>query len=254
MLTVVAWCWKPPANYRSQFNASHVNKLKEMVARHYAKPHRFVCVTDMPNGMNCETIPLWPDHSRLLHPYGQRNPSCYRRLRIFSKEAREIFGERVVSIDLDCVITDDLSPLWDCPEDFKIWGETNKANPYNGSMFIHTIGTRTQLWEKFDPMTTPHATRRAGYFGSDQAWMALCLGHGEARWTKADGVYSFRNHIKPTPGMLLPKNARVVFMHGVEDPWGRMCQKLSWVRTHWGVVETAPQHILRRHALARVHA
>lgn len=235
MLTVVSWCWKPPAHYRSKFAAVHVNTLKAMVARNYRKPHRFVCVTDMPAGMHCETIPLWPDHSRLLHPYGQRNPSCYRRLKVFSKEAREIFGERVVSMDLDCVITDRLEPLWDRPEDFIIWGDTNRRNPYNGSMFMHTTGTRTQLWEKFDAMTSPHATRRAGYFGSDQAWMALCLGHNEARWTAADGVYSFRNDIKQKPGMPLPKNARVVMFHGVVDPWVAPANKLPWVRANWRI-------------------
>jgi hypothetical protein len=233
MLTVISWCWKPPATYRSQFNATHVNTLKAMVARHYRKPHRFVCVTDMPHGMDCETIPLWPDHSRLMHPHGARNPSCYRRLKIFSPEAEALFGKRFVSMDLDCVITDDLSPLWDTPEDFKIWGETNKRNPYNGSMFIMTAGSRRKVWDDFNPSTSPNATRRAGFFGSDQAWLALCLGNGEARWTKHDGVYSFRNQIKLTAGMLLPKNAKVVFFHGQIDPWTDFARKLPWVREHY---------------------
>jgi hypothetical protein len=168
-----------------------------------------------------------------MNPYGSRNPSCYRRLRAFSEEARQIFGERFVSLDLDCVITGDLSPLWDVPDEFKIWGDTNRKTPYNGSMFMMTAGSRKQVWEKFDASTSPNYTRRLGYFGSDQAWIAACLGPNEAKWTHTDGVYSFRNEIKLKPGMPLPNNARIVMMHGIEDPWGKLCQKLPWVIQHY---------------------
>lgn len=233
MLSVVCWLWKPPAYYRSQFRAAHVNTLKSMVARHYRKPHRFICVTDMPAGMDCETIPLWTDYARLQHPWGSRNPSCYRRLRAFSTEAREIFGERFVSIDLDCVIVADISPLWDRAEDFIIWGDTNRRNPYNGSMFMMTAGSRKQVWEDFNPDTSPHYTRKLGYFGSDQAWIAACLGSKEARWTCADGIYSFRNEIKTKPGMPLPSNARIVMFHGVIDPWHSDAKHLAWVRENY---------------------
>lgn len=239
MLSVVCWLWRPAPTYRSQFAARHVNTLASMVARNYLKPHRMICVTDMPAGIDpsIEIVPLWKDHSRIVHPFGQRNPSCYRRLKAFSPEARDLFGERFVSIDLDCVITADMVPLWDCTDEFKIWGDTNKTTPYNGSMFIMNAGARRQVWEQFNPDTSPHHTRKLGYFGSDQAWIAACLGDREARWTKADGVYSFRNEIKNKfvggTQMPLPRNARVVMFHGREDPWGAMAQTLPWVRRHY---------------------
>lgn len=240
-LTVICWLWRPPRGYRSNFTATHVNTLKAMVARHYKKPHRFICITDMPEGMDCETYPLWNDHARILNPWGTRNPSCYRRLKLFSEWAGTVFGPRFVSLDLDTVILDDMSPIWDVDVDFKIWGDTNRHTPYNGSMFMMKAGARKQVWEKFDPIASPHASRKMGYFGSDQAWIGTCLGPNEAKWTQKDGVYSYRNDIK-LKGGILPAGAKIVMFHGVVDPWSPSAQMHPWVRTNYHMNDVAPVH------------
>jgi hypothetical protein len=74
VLTVCCWKWKGPANYRSQFAAEHVNVLARMVARHYAKPHRFVCITDDAEGIDPEIgiVPLWDDFASIPSPHGTR--------------------------------------------------------------------------------------------------------------------------------------------------------------------------------------
>lgn len=235
MLEVICWKWKPLRGYRSQFGPEQVNTLKRMVARHYPHPHRFTCITDEAAGIDADVrvIPLWDDYAAVPSPHGGLNPSCYRRLKMFSREARTLIGERFVSLDLDCVITADLSPLWNRPEDFVIWGDTAKGTPYNGSMVLMTAGARAQVWEQFDPNTSPVLTRKAGYIGSDQAWIGLCLGPGEKKWTAADGVYSYRNEIERRGG-LLPKNARVVIFHGHVDPWQATTKaRHNWVRNHY---------------------
>jgi hypothetical protein len=234
MLSIVSWFWKPPAHYRSQFNAGHVNTLRNMVRRHYREPHRFICVTDSPTGIDkdIEVIPLWTDFSNVLSPHGPGNPSCYRRLKAFSAEAEAMFGKRFVSMDLDCVIVGDLAPLFDRPEDFIIWGDTNPKTPYNGGLFLMTAGARRKVWDDFDPHKSPVIGRKLGYFGSDQAWIGACLGPHEARWTKADGVYSYRNEIAKNRGHL-PANARLISFHGHVDPDSREAQRLEWVREHY---------------------
>lgn len=194
MLSVVCWRWTPPNGYRSTYAPETVNVLRRMVARHYHRPHRFVCVTDDAAGLDPEVhvVPLWPDHATVPSPHGGHNPSCYRRLKAFAPEARELLGERFVSIDLDTVIVGDLAPLWDRPEDFVIWGETDPRSFYNGSMFLMTAGTRRQVWDRFDPTSSPREAKAAGRFGSDQGWISYVLGPGEAIWGRQDGVYSFR--------------------------------------------------------------
>jgi hypothetical protein len=235
VLTVVTWKWKPTRGYRSEFGPETVNTLAKMVARHYKHPHRVVCVTDDPAGIDPSIgiVPLWNDLSQLTNPHGAHQPSCYRRLKAFSTEAREWFGDRFVSVDLDCVIVGDMAPLWNRPEEFVIWGSgTDKRVWCNGSMWMMTTGTRSKVWDTFNPKRSPNEAKAAGFFGSDQGWIAHCLGRKEAMWTMQDGVYSFRVHLNGGSKQL-PDDARIVFFHGKHDPWGAWPQQIPWVQEHY---------------------
>lgn len=235
MINVVCFKWRGPQDYRSQFNFKHVNILFHMVSRNYRKPFRFHVVTDNPDHIDPDIIihKLWDDHAHLPSPSGHGNPSCYRRLKVFSQEARQMFGERIVTLDLDVVITGDMAPLWDRTEDIVLWGDTHPTTFYNGSMVLLKAGARKHVWENFDPDRSPALAKSAGHFGSDQGWISAALGPHEMKWGKADGVYSFRNDILPTYQGMLPKNARIVVFHGGHDPWGPIAQRLPWVRDNW---------------------
>lgn len=235
MLTFLSWKWEPTPGYRSHFGPETVHVLKAMIERHYHGPHRFICITDCVKGLQgIETFPLWTDHANVANPSGTHNPSCYRRLKVFSAEAREWFGERVVSIDLDTVIVADITSLFETDAEFKIWGESDfpKTQWYNGSLWYLRTGTRTKVWTEFNPRHSPRIARKAGGRGSDQGWLSYILGRKEATWGRNDGIYSFRKHILPNGGML-PDDARVACFHGREDPWGHRAQGLPWVRKHY---------------------
>lgn len=233
--SVVSWKWKPAPGYRSNFGPEAVNVLRRMVQRYYPEPHRFICVTDDPAGLDegIEVVALWNDFANIPSPHGGRNPSCYRRLRMFHPAIGDVFGQRFVSLDLDSVVTGDLRPLWNREEDFVAWGDTNPlpGSHYNGSMLLLTAGARPQVWTEFDPAISPMRSKSAGCFGSDQGWISFILGKGEARWNRADGVYSFRNEVSALGR--LPENARIVMFHGAQDPWGAYAQQIPWVREHW---------------------
>lgn len=233
-LTVVCFKWRAPPGYRSTFQGEHVDILRRMVRRHYAAPHRFVCITDDATGIqepDVECFELWPDFATVANPSGRKNPSCYRRLRLFARQPGAFLGGRFVVLDLDAVIVGDVRPLWDRPEDFVIWRSTTSGNPYNGSMWMLKAGARPQVWRDFDPATSPRETHQARLYGSDQAWIAHKLGRDEAVWTPADGVHSFRNEIQHQGGRL-PDGARIVFFHGKTDPWDAEARRLAWVREH----------------------
>lgn len=233
-LTVVTFKWRAPPGYRSTFRGEHVDTLRRMVARHYQRPHRFICITDDASGIqepDVELFEIWDDFSRVANPSGRKNPSCYRRLRLFAAQPGAFLGPRFVVLDLDCVILRDLAPLWDRPDPFVIWRSTTSGNPYNGSMWMLEAGARPHVWRDFDPDTSPRLTRRAGLYGSDQAWMAYAMGPDEATWSPADGVHSYRNEVESNGR--LPKGARVVFFHGKTDPWDRTAQRLDWVRENY---------------------
>lgn len=239
MLRIVTWLWQKQG-YRSQFAATHVNTLRNMIERNYPHPHEVVCVTDIPKGIDARVriVPAWNDYATVPSPYGAHQPSCYRRLRAFHPDIATVFGDRFVSIDLDTVIVGDMTPIWNRQEDFVAWGETNPKSFYNGSMFLLRSGSRPQVWEQFDPKTSPKQAMQAGRFGSDQGWLSFCLGKGEPTWTTADGVYSFNIHLRPPkhssqPSKPLPTDARVVFFHGSVDPWSSEAQRLPWVKEHY---------------------
>lgn len=236
MISVVTWKWKPKLGYRSTFGPETVNTLAAMVGRNYPHPHRFICVTDEPKGIDSsvEVLPAWNDFANVPSPHGGAYPSCYRRLRMFHPDAAQWFGERFVSLDLDTVITSDLTPLWHRSEDFVIWGDTNPTTLYNGSMVLLTAAARSKVWTDFDPVKSPRIAKADGQHGSDQGWISYCLGRGEAIWTKADGVYSYRNHIA-TNGNQLAADARIVFFHGRHDPWDAHIQRIPWVRSHYRI-------------------
>lgn len=234
MREFVTFKWKPGQQYRSQFGPETVNTLWSMLGRHHDGPFRLTCITDDAKGISGEvrTIPLWDDHCKLPSPHGHGYPSCYRRLKLFSDEAAQIIGPRFVVMDLDVVICRRINPLFDGDEDFKIWGDTAKGTPYNGSLYMLRAGTRRQVWDSFDPVESPKRSLALGYIGSDQGWIGAALGTGEAKWGVRDGVYSYRNHIQRT-GYLLPENARIVIFHGAVDPWSMQAKRIGWVSKHY---------------------
>jgi hypothetical protein len=234
--TIVTWKWRKPG-YRSTFTAEHVNVARDMVARHYKRPHRFVCVTDDPAGLDprieVQSIgDLWAD---IPNPSWPAGPSCYRRLALFASDAEQRFGRRFVSIDLDVVITGDLMPVWERPEPIVLWSDPNfhPKGMYCGSMILLSAGAAPEIYETFDPLISPRQTRAAGCMGSDQGWLSYKLGRGRPVWTTADGVYSFWVHLEKR-NRRLPADARIVFFHGHRDSWHADVQaQHPWVREHW---------------------
>jgi len=239
MMEFVSFKWKPDEGYRSKFGPETVNTLWSMLARHYNGPCRLTCITDDAKGISKEvrTIPLWDTFTKLPSPHGRGYPSCYRRLPLFAENFQgvsiaEMIGPRFACLDLDVVVTGNINPLVDGPEEFKIWGDTAKGTPYNGSLYVMNAGARAKVWDKFDPVRSPQRSLALNYIGSDQGWIGACLGPNEQKFTTRDGVYSYRNHIQRS-GYLLPSNARLVIFHGAVDPWSNQAQCISWVRRHY---------------------
>lgn len=243
--TVVTWKWKPRPGYRSKFESEHVNVLRAMVARHYRRPHRFVCVTDDPEGLDprVEALPIPDLWGNVQNPSWPNGPSCYRRLHMFAADVDQWLGRRFVSMDLDAVVVGDLEPLWDRPEDVVLWSDPlfTPRGMYCGSMVLLTAGAYPRVHDSFDPEDSPRKTHAAGCLGSDQGWISYTLGPRMPCWTTADGVYSFWVHLEgkgqrpPRPPRRdLPHDARVVFFHGRRDPWHADVQdEFPWVREHW---------------------
>lgn len=231
MLTVATWLWTQPGRPR-QYTAENVNRLAAMVRRHYARPHRFVVVTNETGAFaaGIDIVPDACDFESLRSPEGLSMPACYRRLRIWHPLAGQVFGPRVVALDLDVVLIADVAPLWDRPEPVVLYRDPLRPRQVNGSMVLLSTGAAPHVWSEFDSARSPKIARDAGYRGSDQAWLSWALPDAP-RWDTADGVYSFRRHV---PDGALPSDARAVVFHGRPKPWDRGPQQIGWVREHYG--------------------
>lgn len=199
-----------------------------MVGRNYALPHRVVCVTNDSAGIDksIEIVRDREDFADVPSPHAGINPSCYRRLRMFGPDAVCDFGQRFVSLDLDEVLTGDLVPLWERPEDVVFWRDPLWPKQYNGSMALIRASSRPEVWSEFDPQRSPQHALAGGFKGSDQGWISYKL-RREATWGREDGVYSYRFD-KLDKG--LPTNARVTVWHGRVKPWD---SDLPWVLSNY---------------------
>lgn len=238
MLTV---CWlkfRPHAGYRSAFRSEYVNTAFLSFARNYNGNFDPVCITDDAEGLHPDIrrVPIWNDHADVPNPHGAREPRCYRRLKLFDPKTARSIGDRLLWLDIDVVFTGPLNPLFDRKEPIVLLPAGNPTIPFNGSMVLMDAGCRPEVWETFDPKTSPRRNIAAGCRGSDQGQISYCLkDKGEAQWNigpSGDGIYFWNKHLKPL-GWMLPKDARLVSFHGRTNPWSDAAQKIDWVRAHW---------------------
>jgi len=239
LITICCWLWNE--GYRD-FQPKHVNTLYRMVKRNITVPFRFVCVTEETKGF-CEGVELLktpPEAAKLAilkTPEGVKFPSCYRRLWMFSKAA-ECLGEKVLLVDIDLVVTGDLTPIVDRPQEFIGWRpfrDWGKKTRFGGGIYLLKTGSRTEVWDDFEGAASITAARQAGYRGSDQAWISYKLGEKEPYFERTSGIYSIRDMLNANPKdkYKLPPDARLVQFNGPEKPDGTTACQVPWVQQNY---------------------
>lgn len=235
MITVTSFLWSDNARQRSYtFDERHVITLRNMVARHLKLDHEFVCITDrafIADGIRC--IPL----DDRTHVPG----TCGRKLTIWAPDAAERIGKRILSLDLDIVIVDGITPLVDRPEPTVLFRNPNYVEGgrrafYQGSIQLMTPGSHPQVWDWFfHPHRKNIINRRFG--GFEQAWLSEMLPWDLAHWTDADGIYGAGRigdwSTKTVIGDL-PNNAKIVVFPGnrnVDQP--EVTAKFPFIQEHY---------------------
>ncbi len=229
-LTVMTWLWSQVGG-RTLYTAEHVNIWADMVRRWCSLDIELACITDTPAGIDPAVRIIAPPGDFVgLETRAWRNekPNCYRRIALFRPDAADLFGERFVSMDLDCVIGASLDPLWSRREDVVLYRSPTAPyidRPYNGSMLMMNAGSRPAVFESFSLDAAEAASRR--YRGSDQAWISTVLGFGEAVWCEDDGVYWHG----VAPG---GDARRLLFFPGAPKPWELVRAGVDpWVIEHY---------------------
>lgn len=237
MISIVCYLWRGH-DPRRLYLPEHVNTLGLAIRRVFKRPHRFICVADDGEGFapHVEWVRTPEAALRLGNIQtieGARFPSCYRRLWGFSREAKQLLGDRIMVIDIDLVAIRDFSHLADRTEPFVGWrplAKWGQPDRIGGGIYLMDAGAHPEIFERFidDPRAAQQEARAAGYRGSDQAWLSHCLGKKVPTWPDTVGIYSIRDM---RDGRLpLPADACLVQFNGPTKPWQ---SSLPWVVQHW---------------------
>lgn len=246
-LIVAAFLWSDPARQRSyEYGREDVRIWDAMVARHLTIPHRRVCVTHRPD-LVCdfiETVAIDPEK----HVPGL----CTVKLQAHKVGGIGGEGDRILLMDIDCVVTGELDSLVFSAEAPAVWWrnpnyeEGGRRGFIQGSMQLFTVGATEHLWRDFDPLRTPAwLNRRFG--GGEQAWISERLNTSwpdagwtwdVPHWTEDDGVYGAGRLVNGQMGAgvqsELPANARVVFTPGDRSPsQPEMLARHPWIVEHY---------------------
>lgn len=242
-ISFVCFLWNTGfRNYRPE----HVNMLANAVHRFHPEPHRFICVADSDEGFadNVEVI-LTPRAAKKLTQYtapqGNDFPSCYRRLWCFS-DAATVLGERIMLLDIDCMITGNLRPLISVDGDFvgwrpmSIWGKEGRIG---GGTWMLKTGRLSWLWNDFirDPEGMIRETRELGWNGSDQAIISRLLAKKYPIWPQMCGIYGVADGVFYWD--LPPKDAVIVHFNSDQKPW---TQDKLWMKAYCNYFKTGGRY------------
>lgn len=184
----------------SKYGPEYVTRLRDGVARHLSRPHRFVCFTDDPvEGVEC-------------HPLPADLPGYWSKMGLFKLKRPLLY------FDLDVVITGDLAPLLDW-EGFGVLRDW--WLPMFNSSVMKLTGKESHVWDAF-ALDADQSMRACRY--GDQQFVTLAL--PDARVFPPEYCPSYKaDRCQDAP----PKGARVVVMHG--EPKPHQCG--GWVAEAW---------------------
>lgn len=135
------------------FTAQYVRKLQQMVQRSVKRPHRFVCLTDRPQ------LIKGIDAIRIPSPAGIKG--WWSKIQLFNP-ANGLSG-RILYLDLDVLVLNDLSEIIDFPSGFALIphagtfqgkGDRAVVKRFNSSCMVWNAGVPERLFTNWNLLVT----------------------------------------------------------------------------------------------------
>lgn len=219
MLTIC--CVKQGDKYTSE----QVNILFDMVCRNLTDTEfRFACFTDDPSGLN-EKICVFETDKDL--------DGWWTKLALFKRGVFG-YGERVVYLDLSCVIVGSIHFLAEYEGGFAILRDFYRPNGLQSAIMAWPGGWGAHIWDEWDRAGRPKL------MGGDQEWLermapgAACM---QDLWPGL--LVSYKLHCLGRARY--PTGARIVKFHGLPKP--EDCDD-AWVRHLYKVGAGSADEIL----------
>ncbi|MCH2155214.1 MAG: glycosyl transferase [Opitutales bacterium] len=227
----------------TKYGPDYVERLHRAVCKHLTGPFRFICFTDdavgLPDGV--ENFPIPP---LSLDPNAPERG--WKKLTVLSDPLEDITGQ-VLFLDLDIVITGDLSVFFEYPGDFCIIQDwlLKSQGIGNSSVFRFNAGAHADVLRYF----RENQERVKAEVRNEQAFLTRQVRENfDVTFWPPEWCVSFkRSCIPPFPFLYfrsptLPKGARVVVFHGHPNPpeaiqgKGRGFRRFKpapWIKEHW---------------------
>jgi hypothetical protein len=228
MLNVV--CIKSGEKYSPEY----VNHLARAVRRYLLVPHRFVCLTDDPQGVDddVEMMPLVEDL-----------PGWWNKIALFKSTIHDLQGT-LLYFDLDMVIIRSINGFATYEGQLVAMPTFRRAGEYGSALMRFEIGQHQRVWDLFVPRARDVIREVQG----DQNWInACCTTTSEHESTRKvrqlwPDVTPERSVIAPYPRSWLPdfkgelqnglsrlgSDAKVIVFHGRP-----MVHEVEWVARLW---------------------
>ena len=223
----------------TKYGSEYVNKLHNMISRTARVPFNITCFTDDPVGI-LSGIKILPLNNDL--------PIWWNKVYLFCEQNGLRPGEQYLYLDLDTLITGDISPLIEYDGDFLIlrdFGVVKEPDSFRGyeSRFGSAImswkhGVWSGLWEAFDS----HKDMWMRTCEGDQNFLEQVLDHRavdivQEKWPGWARSYKYECYHE------VPKDTRIVCFHGkpsipeaISEPvivYGELFNPRKWVEETW---------------------
>lgn len=223
-LTICTWLWG------TKYSTMYVERLYRGLRQQLRQSFRFIVLTENHRIANF-TIGI--ERHAIPNPELTTVKGCFVRLRMFDPvwQAWHGISGKIVSIDLDAIVTGELDPLFDRDDSIVLLKGANAANPcpFNGSIYMFRAGAHAELWTRFSLAAVKDIKQYE--FPDDQGWFWHMIPTA-ATWEVGvrSGIYAFRKPQWPRDDHL-PADARLVVFPGKRDPI--QFSHLPWIRKHW---------------------
>lgn len=219
MINIVCFKWG------DKFSAEYVNKLYYAVNRNVTVPHSFTCFTDDPTGVMCRTESFLKDL-----------PSWWYIIGLFNKEHN--FKGKVLYMDLDTVITDNIDHIVSLDADFAITEDFYRPK---GLQTTFIMWKPEKYYNLYDILCQQIPTNpKPGYIGGTNGFVEKFVPRKEV--TILQDIFpkefiSYKVHVRDKlnkrlnnlPGDL--NTAKIVCFHG--KPMPHEMRSLPWMQQHW---------------------
>ena len=200
-------------------------------------PHRFICYTDDPEGVECETRPFLIDLPVWWYIIGLTNPE-------------HDHNERIFYFDLDTIVTGNIDHILSMEQPFATISDFGWPAGLQTAFIMWDKATRDSVWKyfttKYSPADYPNLDCDYTRWGGTNQFLEECMGVVRINQNPNPAIENAPPVVRlqdEFPGDCasykaqnlagrdsLPENIKLVFFHGKPMPHE---VNETWMGTHW---------------------